>query len=136
MYEVGKLMMVLNAKKVFDEIAKRQSKYAVGNLFDQMTPLFHNKVVCFQLFITRGEFWNGWDPGGRLVNILRMILYSKHQENRCDNYSRIFIPQLDFINHVVHFSGLLQVLQYEKATVICEIVFDTSGVASPLLDYL
>ncbi|KAM2878603.1 hypothetical protein FF1_014189 [Malus domestica] len=34
MYEVGKLMMVLNAKKVFDEIAKRQSKYAAENLFD------------------------------------------------------------------------------------------------------
>ncbi|KAM0980946.1 hypothetical protein ACFX2J_014063 [Malus domestica] len=56
-----------------------------------------------------------------------MILCSKHQENRCDNYSQIFIPHLDFINHVVHFSGLLQVLQYEKATVIREIVFDTSG---------
>ncbi|KAM1030737.1 hypothetical protein ACFX13_035308 [Malus domestica] len=127
MYEVGKLMMVLNAEKVFDEIAKRQSKDAAGNLFDRMTALFHNKVVCSQFFITRGEFWNGWDPGGRLVKILGVILCSKHQENRCDKYSQIFILQLDFINHAVHFSCLLQVLQYEKATVIREIVFDTSG---------
>ena len=73
MYEVGKLMMVLNAEKVFDEIAKRQSEDVAGNLFDRMTPLFHNNVVCFQFFITRGEFWNAWDPGGRLVKILYFV---------------------------------------------------------------
>ncbi|KAM1233085.1 hypothetical protein FF1_002835 [Malus domestica] len=46
MYEVGKLVMVLNAQKVFDEIAKRQSGDNVGNIFNRMTPIFHNMVVC------------------------------------------------------------------------------------------
>ncbi|KAM1305552.1 hypothetical protein ACFX2F_023075 [Malus domestica] len=84
MYEVGKLVMVLNAEKVFDELAKRQSKDAAGNLFDRMTPLFHNMVVCSQFCITEGEFWNVWDPGGRLAKILGVMLCSKHQENHCE----------------------------------------------------
>ncbi|KAM2020152.1 hypothetical protein ACFX1T_022874 [Malus domestica] len=92
MYEVGKLVMVLNAEKVFDELAKRQSKDAAGNLFDRMTPLFHNMVVCSQFCITEGEFWNVWDPGGRLAKILGVMLCSKHQENHCEKY-----PQ--FLSH-------------------------------------
>ncbi|KAM1084609.1 hypothetical protein ACFX15_022340 [Malus domestica] len=84
MYEVGKLVMVLNAEKVFDELAKRQSKDATGNLFDRMTPFFHNMVVCSQFCITEGEFWNVWDPGGRLAKILGVMLCSKHQENHCE----------------------------------------------------
>ncbi|KAM1309552.1 hypothetical protein ACFX2H_006226 [Malus domestica] len=64
MYEVGKFVMVLNSEKVFDEITKRQSEDATGNLFDRMTSLFHNMVVCPQFCIIIGEFWNGWDLGG------------------------------------------------------------------------
>ena len=84
MYDVGKLVMVLNAEKMFDEIAKRQSEDAAGNLFSRMTPLCHNMVVCSQFCITIGEFWNGWDPEEGLAKILGVMLYSKHQENHCD----------------------------------------------------
>ncbi|KAM1368373.1 hypothetical protein PS1_001710 [Malus domestica] len=84
MYEVGKLVMVLNAGKVFDEIAKRQEADAAGNLFDRMTPLFHNMVVCSQFCLTIGAFWIGWDPGGGFAKILGMMLCSKHQANHCD----------------------------------------------------
>ncbi|XP_048446614.1 uncharacterized protein LOC103958407 [Pyrus x bretschneideri] len=65
--------------------------------------------------------------GIREAKILGVLLCSKHQENCCDMYPPFFIPQLHFINHVVHFSCLLQVMQYEKATVIRESVFDTAG---------
>ncbi|CAN6683985.1 unnamed protein product [Malus baccata var. baccata] len=84
MYAVGKLVMVLNVEKVFDEIANRQSEDNAGNPFDRMTHLFHIMVVCSQFCIIEGEFWNVWDPGGRLAKILGVMLCSKHQENHCE----------------------------------------------------
>ncbi|KAM2975633.1 hypothetical protein FF1_001774 [Malus domestica] len=126
MYEAGKLVMVLNAEKVFDEIAKRQEEDAAGNLFDRMTPLFHNMVVCCQFCLTIGAFWIGWDPGGGLAKILGMMLCSKHQANHCDKYPQFLIPQLHFINHALHVTCLLQVMQNEEATATCESVFDMS----------
>ncbi|TQD76019.1 hypothetical protein C1H46_038442 [Malus baccata] len=134
MYEVGRFVMVLNAEKAFDEIAKRQSKDAAGNLFDRMTPLFHIMVVCSQFCITKGEFGNGWDPGGGLAKFLGVMLCSKHHENHGDKYPQFLIPQLHFINHPMHFTCLLQVMQYEKSTATCEGVFNISGDRNSFID--
>ncbi|KAM1159039.1 hypothetical protein ACFX14_032189 [Malus domestica] len=127
LYEVGKFVMVFNAEKVLDEIAKRQSEDAAGNLFDRMTPLFHNMVICSQFCINIGEFWNGWDPGGGLAKILGVMLYSKNHENHGDKYPQFLKTQLHFINHPMHFTCLRQVMQYEKSTATCESVFNISG---------
>ncbi|KAM1037478.1 hypothetical protein ACFX15_031635 [Malus domestica] len=134
LYEVGKFVMVFNAEKVLDEIAKRQSEDAAGNLFDRMTPLFHNMVICSQFCINIGEFWNGWDPGGGLAKILGVMLCSKNHENHGDKYPQFFKTQLHFINHPMHFTCLLQVMQYEKSTATCESVFNISGDRNSFID--
>ncbi|KAM1262813.1 hypothetical protein ACFX2G_028507 [Malus domestica] len=71
MYEVGKFVIVRNAKKVFDEMPKRECENII-NLHADFSVLFPTNL----------DFRSVWDPGDPLAQIVKLMLYLQCKEGK------------------------------------------------------